>query len=233
MGVQKAVDEARRFAAGEYTLALMQGNTLSPEQWNDMAAKVARYTGLSTEYIKETNLRPEIQAFDKELLRDQRLTVGRLDSRFKGRDRSAAGERPEFDPSNAAITGPFTAVLNDYVRKDLGFKSDLPYEILTDRVRPWNFGQGNNYVNVAEDLRVAMSENPALKVFVACGYYDLATPFFAAEYTFHHIGFEPDYAQRINLHYYEAGHMMYIRRPSREQLKKDIAAFYETAANMR
>jgi len=230
MGLQKAVEESRRFAAGEYTQALMQGNTLSPEQWNDTAAKVARYTGLSTEFIKETNLRPEIQAFDKELLRDQRMTVGRLDSRFKGRDRSAAGERPEFDPSNAAITGPFTAVLNDYVRKDLGFKSDLPYEILTDRVRPWNYGRGNQYINVAEDLRVAMSENPALKVFVACGYYDLATPLFAAEYTFHHIGFEPDYAKRINLHYYEAGHMMYIRRASREQLKKDIAAFYEGAA---
>jgi carboxypeptidase C (cathepsin A) len=233
MGLQKAVEESRRFAAGEYTAALMQGNTLSPEQWNDTAAKVARYTGLSTEYIKEANLRPEIQAFDKELLRDQRLTVGRLDSRFRGRDRSAAGERPEFDPSNAAITGPFTAVLNDYVRKDLGFKSDLPYEILTDRVRPWNYGRGNQYINVAEDLRVAMSQNPALKVFVACGYYDLATPLFAAEYTFRHISFEPDYAKRINLHYYEAGHMMYIRRTDREQLKKDIAAFYESTANVR
>ena len=228
--LQKAVEESRRFAAGEYTLALMQGNLLSPEQWNDVAAKVARYTGLSPEYIKETNLRPEIQAFDKELLRDQRITVGRLDSRFKGRDRAAAGEHNEFDPSNAAITGPFTAVLNDYVRKDLGFKSDLPYEILTDRVRPWSFGRANEYANVAEDLRSAMSQNPALKVFVACGYYDLATPFFAAEYTFHHIGFDPEYGQRINLHYYEAGHMMYIRRPDREQLKKDIAAFVAAAA---
>ncbi|HEY0552691.1 MAG TPA: peptidase S10 [Thermoanaerobaculia bacterium] len=231
--LQKAVEESKRFAAGEYTLALMQGNTLTPGQWNDTAAKVARYTGLSPEYIKEVNLRPEIQAFDKELLRDQRLTVGRLDSRFKGRDRSAGGERPEFDPSNAAITGPFTAVLNDYVRKDLGFKSDLPYEVLTDRVRPWPYGRDNEYANVAEDLRVAMSQNPALKVFVACGYYDLATPLFAAEYTFHHIGFEPDFAQRIGLHYYEAGHMMYVRRADRVQLKKDIAAFYEGAAGPR
>jgi carboxypeptidase C (cathepsin A) len=230
MGVRKAVEESKRFAAGEYTLALMQGNTLTPEQWNDVAAKVSRYTGLSPEYVKSANLRPEIQAFDKELLRDQRLTVGRLDSRFKGRDREAAGARTEFDPSNAAITGPFTAVFNDYVRQDLGFKSDLPYEVLTDRVRPWSFGRGNEYANVAEDLRVAMSQNPALKVFVACGYYDLATPLFAAEYTFHHIGFEPDYAQRINLHYYEAGHMMYIRRTDRVQLKKDIAEFYASAA---
>jgi len=229
-GLQKAVDEARRFAAGEYTLALMQGNTLTPEQWNDVAAKVARLTGLSVDYVKRTNLRPEIQAFDKELLRDQRLTVGRLDSRFKGQDRDAAGEQNEFDPSYAAIQGPFTAVLNDYVRQDLGFKSDLPYEILTGRVRPWSFGPGNQYLNVAEDLRRAMSQNPALKVFVACGYYDFATPFFAAEYTFGHIGFDSDYARRISLHHYEAGHMMYIRRADREQLKKDIAAFLESAA---
>jgi carboxypeptidase C (cathepsin A) len=231
--LQKAVEESKRFAAGEYTLALMQGNTLSAEQSNDIAAKVARYTGLSPAYIREVNLRPEIQAFDKELLRDQRLTVGRLDSRFKGRDRSAGGERPEFDPSNAAITGPFAAVFNEYVRRDLGFKSDLPYEVLTDRVRPWPYGLDNQYANVAEDLRTAMSQNPALKVFVACGYYDLATPLFAAEYTFHHIGFEPDYGQRIGLHYYEAGHMMYVRHPDRVQLKKDIAAFYERAAGAR
>jgi carboxypeptidase C (cathepsin A) len=228
-GLQKAVQESRRFAAGEYTLALMRGNALSPEEWNDVAAKVSRYTGLSVEYVKQTNLRPEIQAFDKELLRDQRATVGRLDSRFKGRDRDAAGSRDEFDPSNAAITGPFTAVLNEYVRQDLGFKSDLPYEILTDRVRPWNYGRGNQYANVAEDLRTAMVQNPALKVFVACGYYDLATPLFAAEYTFGHIGFEPEYARRIGLHYYEAGHMMYIRRADHQQLKRDIAAFFASA----
>jgi carboxypeptidase C (cathepsin A) len=229
-GLQKAVEESKRFAAGEYTLALMRGSTLSAQEWNDVAAKVARFTGLSAEYVKEANLRPEIQAFDKELLRDQRTTVGRLDSRFTGRDRDAAGSRDEFDPSNAAITGPFTAVFNDYVRQDLGFKSDLPYEVLTDRVRPWNYGRGNQYANVAEDLRVAMSQNAALKVFVACGYYDLATPLFAAEYTFNHIGFEPDYAKRIGLHYYEAGHMMYIRKADHEKLKQDIAAFITAAS---
>jgi carboxypeptidase C (cathepsin A) len=229
-GLQKAVEESKRFAAGEYTLALMRGSQLSAQEWNDVAAKVSRYTGLSVDFVKQANLRPEIQAFDKELLRDQRITVGRLDSRFKGRDRDATGGRDEFDPSNAAITGPFTAVFNDYVRQDLGFKSDLPYEILTDRVRPWNYSRGNSYLNVAEDLRTAMSQNPALKIFVACGYYDLATPLFAAEYTFSHLGFEPDYAQRIGLHYYEAGHMMYVRRADHQQLKKDIAAFIVSAS---
>lgn len=229
-GLQKAVDEARRFASGEYTLALMQGNNLGEQGWNDIAAKVARYTGLSPDYVRRTNLRPEIQAFVKELMRDRRTTVGRLDSRFTGIDRDAAGEENEFDPSYAAIQGPFTAMLNNYVRQDLGFKSDLPYEILTDRVRPWSYNEAQNqYVNVAEDLRRAMSQNPTLKVFVGNGYYDLATPFFATEYTFDHIGFDPGYEQRVTLKYYEAGHMMYIRRVDREQLKRDVAAFIAAA----
>ncbi|HEV8581766.1 MAG TPA: peptidase S10 [Thermoanaerobaculia bacterium] len=229
-GLQKAVEEAERFAMGEYTLALMQGNDLEEARWNDIAAKVSRYTGLSADYVKRTNLRPEIQAFVKELLRDQRTTVGRLDSRFKGMDRDAAGENNELDPSYAAIQGPFTATFNDYVSQDLGFKSDLPYEILTDRVRPWSYGEfANQYANVAEDLRQAMSRNPALKVFVGNGYYDLATPFFATRYTFDHLGFEPDYERRVTMHYYEAGHMMYIRRADHEQLKKDIAAFIAAA----
>jgi len=229
-GLQNAVEEAKRFAMGEYTLALMQGNGLSEQGWNDIAAKVSRYTGLSPDYVKQTNLRPEIQAFVKELLRDQRTTVGRLDSRFKGSDRDAAGQENEFDPSYAAIQGPYTATLNDYVSQDLGFRSDLPYEILTDRVRPWSYGEfANQYVNVAEDLRVAMSLNPALKVFVGNGYYDLATPLFATEYTFDHLGFEPGYKQRVTMKYYEAGHMMYVRRVDREQLKKDVAAFITAA----
>lgn len=231
-GIEKAVDEARRFALGEYTLALAQGNDLSPQQWDDIAAKVARLTGLSADYVKRANLRPEIQAFVKELLRDQRLTVGRLDSRFKGMDRDAAGQEYEFDPSYAAIQGPYTAVLNNYVSQDLGYKSDVPYEILSGRVRPWNWGEEGEqgFVNVAEHLRYAMSQNPTLKVFVGNGYYDLATPFFATEYTFNHLGFEPGYEQRVTMKYYEAGHMMYVRRADREQLKRDVAAFITAAS---
>jgi len=228
----RALEESERFASGEYTLALMQGNKLPPERWNDIAAKVARYTGLSADFVKRTNLRPEIQAFVKELMRDQRTTVGRLDSRFKGQDRDAAGQENEFDPSYAAIQGPFTAVLNGYVSQELGFKSDLPYEILTGRVRPWNMGEGS-YLNVAEDLRTAMTQNPALKVFVANGYYDLATPFFATRYTFDHLGFDPGYEARVSMRYYEAGHMMYIRQTDHQQLKKDLAAFIEGAAGGR
>jgi carboxypeptidase C (cathepsin A) len=230
-GLQKAVEESRRFALGEYTLGLMQGNGLSEQGQSDLAAKVSRYTGLSTDFVRRTNLRPEIGAFVKELMRDRRTTVGRLDSRFTGLDRDAAGEAYEFDPSYAAIQGPYTAVFNDYVSQELGYKSDIPYEILTGRVRPWSFNEFNNsYLNVAEDLRSAMSQNPALKVFVGNGYYDLATPFFATEYTFGHIAFDPGYTERVTMRYYEAGHMMYVRRVDREQLKKDVAAFITAAA---
>jgi len=229
--LRKALEEAERFAIGEYMLALAQGNDLAPERRRDIAQKVARLTGLSPEYVERVNLRPVIHPFTKELLRAKRKTVGRLDSRFQGIDRSAEGEEPEFDPSYAAILGPYAGVLNDYVAQDLEFKSDLPYEILTGRVRPWSYREfENSYVNVAEDLRQAMARNPALKVFVGSGYYDLATPYFATEYTFDHLGFDPGYAERVTKAYYESGHMMYIRKVDREKLKRDVAAFIRAAS---
>lgn len=229
--LRKALDEAERFALGDYTLALAQGNSLAPERRHAIAGTLARLTGLSVEYVESVNLRPVIQPFTKELMRSERRTVGRLDSRFEGLDLAAAGEEPEFDPSYAAILGPFSGVLNDYARHDLGFESDLPYEILTDRARPWSFRDfENRYVNVAEDLREAMARNSALRVFVANGFYDLATPYFATEYTFNHLAFDPGYAERVSMSFYEAGHMMYIRKVEREKLKREIAAFYRTAA---
>lgn len=228
--LRKALDEAERFALGDYTLALAQGNNLAPERRRAVAETLARLTGLSAGYIESVNLRPVIHPFTKELMRSERRTVGRLDSRFEGLDLAAAGEEPEFDPSYAAILGPFSGVMNDYVRHDLGFESDLPYEILTDRARPWSFREfESRYVNVAEDLRAAMARNPALRVFVANGYYDLATPYFATEYTFDHMGFDPGYSERVTMTFYEAGHMMYIRKVEREKLKREIAAFYRTA----
>src|SRR4029077_18481259 len=173
---------------------------------------------------------PNIDRFVKELRRNERKTVGRLDSRFEGLDRDAAGRENEYDPTYAAIYGPSPAMLNDYVRRDLEFQSDLPYEILTDRVYPWRY-QENRYENVAEDLRQAMARNPALRVFVASGYYDLATPYFGAEYVFHHLAFDPGYAERITQTWYEAGHMMYIRKAELAKLKQGIAAFLQAAVS--
>ncbi|HTD51522.1 MAG TPA: peptidase S10 [Thermoanaerobaculia bacterium] len=228
---RKAVDESERFAVNEYTLALMQGAKLPDAERQKIVGKLARYTGLSPKFIELNDLRVPLSRFTKELLREERRTIGRLDSRFQGVDRDAAGERSEYDPSYAAIYGPFSAMLNDYVRSELKYESDLPYEILTSRVRPWNYGSAQNrYVNVAETLRGAMSQNQFLKVFVAAGYYDFATPFFAAEYTVGHLQLDPSLQKNIRLEHYDAGHMMYIHKPSLEKLTKDVTAFYQTAA---
>ena len=228
--LQKALDESRKFAMGEYTDALAAGDALPAARRAETAQKLARLTGLSPDYIDRTNLRIEIMRFTKELLRGQRRTIGRIDARFLGIDRDAAGENPEFDPSIAAITGPYSGMLNDYVRSDLKFDSDLPYEILTGRVQPWNYAPfENRYVNVAETLRRAMTQNPFLHVFVAKGYYDLATPFFAADYTFDHLGLDPTLRAHLGGAYYEAGHMMYVHTPSRVKLEKDIAQFLKSS----
>jgi carboxypeptidase C (cathepsin A) len=208
----------------------MKGDSISAEERATVTRKLARLTGLSPDYIERANLRIHIQRFDKELLRDQRRTIGRFDSRIKGIDADAAGERPDYDPSYPIVQGPYTALFNQYVRADLKFESDLPYEILTGRVRPWNFGQfQNQYVNVAETLRGAITENPALRVFVANGYYDLATPFFATEYTFNHLGLDPSLRKNILMSYYEAGHMMYTHKASLVKLRDDLAAFFRSA----
>ncbi|MBI5651256.1 MAG: peptidase S10 [Chloroflexi bacterium] len=222
--------EVEQFARGEYTLALAQGAALPADARVQIAMKLARYTGLSAEYIDRANLRIEIFRFTKELLRDERRTVGRLDSRFKGIDRDAVGEQFEHDPSMMNILGPYTATFNDYVRGELKFETDLPYEILTPRVQPWSYGDHENqFVNVAETLRKAMTLNPHLRVIVANGYYDFATPYFATEYTFNHLGLDPSLQKNIALTYYEAGHMMYIHLPSLAQLKNDLAQFVRGA----
>jgi carboxypeptidase C (cathepsin A) len=224
--LKKALDEAESFVRNEYWEALMKGDTISADQKRGYIQKLSRLTGLSEEFIEQTNLRVSIYRFVKELLRDQRLTVGRLDSRFKGRDADAAGEEFEYDPSYAVIQGPYTATLNHYLRAELKYESDLPYEILTDRVRPWSYKDyENEYLNVAETLRQAMNRNPYLKVFVANGYYDLATPYFATMYTFEHLGLEPALQNNITMGFYEAGHMMYIHLPSLAKLKTDLTNF--------
>jgi carboxypeptidase C (cathepsin A) len=228
--LRKTLSEVEQFALTDYTLALMKGKNLTKEEHRKIAERLARYTGLSVDYVEKTNLRIQIFRFVKELLRSQKRTVGRLDSRFTGIDLDASGESFEYDPSMAAIQGPYTATLNDYVRKDLKYESELPYEILTDRVRPWSYKNSENrYLNVAEFLRQAMNKNPSLKVHVANGYYDLATPYFATMYTFDHLGLEPDLQNNITMSFYEAGHMMYIHKPSLISLKENLATFLKSA----
>jgi carboxypeptidase C (cathepsin A) len=215
-----------RFATTEYLLALARGDALSDKERDDIAARVARYTGVSKEFVLKSRLRVHIQNFCKELLRDQARTVGRLDSRYKGIDRIDVGNNPDYDASYAAIQGPFTAALNHYVRTELNYENDRAYEILTGRVQPWSYASAQNrYASVAETLRSAMSENQNLRVLFASGYYDLATPYFATEYTISHLGLDPSLKDNITHTHYECGHMMYIRHPDLVKLKADVAAF--------
>lgn len=221
--------EVEDFAIEEYNIALLKGSELTGQDYEKIVDKLNRYTGLSKEYIRQTNLRIDIHKFDKELRRTEGLTVGRLDSRFTGIDYNDVGVTPEFDPSNTGtISGPYSAAINHYVRAELKYKNDLPYEILGGRVNPWNYNNvQNRYLNVAEDLRTAMSNNPHLKVWVLCGYYDLATPYFAAEYTFNTMGLRPEQRKNVNFTYYEAGHMIYIHKPSLVQTKIDADKLYD------
>ncbi len=225
----KALEEARAFAFGDYLLALTKGNRLTPQENEAMSKKVARYTGLSPEFVQQANLRVSPQRFRKELLRDRRLMVGRLDSRYTGIDADAAGETQEFDPSNTALQGAYTALFNDYVRSELDWESDLQY-YTSGNVRPWDYGRFQaRYLNLVDSLRKAMARNPFLKVLVTNGYYDMATPFAATEWTFDHLGFEPTYRERVSMTYYEAGHMMYIHPEMLQKFKSDVAQFIQSA----
>jgi carboxypeptidase C (cathepsin A) len=223
--------QVEAFALGDYALALLQGSGLPAEQRTTIARQLVRFTGLAEDYVERCDLRIGIFRFVKELLREQRRTVGRLDTRYTGIDRDAAGENFEFDPSYAAIQGAYTACFNDYVRGDLQFESDLPYEILKGLYQTWSYKEfENQYVNVAETLRKAISMNPHLHVHVANGYYDLATPYFATAYTFNHLGLDPSLLANIAMSFYEAGHMMYVQQPSLHKLKAELAGFVQAAA---
>jgi len=231
MPLQTLLKEVEAFASGEYAMALLKGSALMPEERAIIVEKLARYTGISPEFIQRTNLRILDQHYFKELLRERGRTIGRLDGRFTGIDRSGVTERHEYDPLLTNVLGPYTAAFYDYVRAELKFESDLPYEILSEKVHPWSYAQfENQYLNVAETLRQAMTYNRYLKVFVANGYYDLGTPYFATEYTFNHLGLDESLRGNISMEYYDAGHMMYIHLPSLKEMKKDLTKFIKDAS---
>jgi carboxypeptidase C (cathepsin A) len=228
--LRKFLNEAEDFARGEYAAALMKGDLITVEERLKIVQELARFTGLSTDFIERTNLRIIDQHFFKELLRESGRTVGRLDSRFLGIDRLGVTEAAEYDPLLTNVIGPYTAGFYDHVRAELKFESDLHYEILNEKVWPWSFPMfENQYLNVAETMRKAMTYNPHLKVFVANGYYDLGTPYFATEYTFNHLGLNKSLQQNVNMEYYEAGHMMYIHMPSLKKMKTDLVKFIRSA----
>ena len=226
--VQQLVSEVEQWAANDYALALGKGDRLTGQDRQDAIAKLARYTGLSTQFVDNANLRVSLSLFRKELLRSEKRSIGRLDARFKGFDTSFATDSPDFDASEAAIRPPYTSTFNNYVRSELGYKSDLEYYILGGGITsPWNWGTNNGYVDTSIALRNALARNPYLKIFVAMGYYDMATPYFAVDYTLHHISLDPTLLRNFSTGYYEAGHMMYIDEKSLGRLRADVGKFID------
>lgn len=218
--------QVERFAETDYLTALAQGDLLSPTRRTAIASSLARFTGLSPAYVLRADLRLTIWGFVKELLRKDGRTVGRLDSRYKGIDGDHNGSRAEYDPSYAAILGPYSGALKDYLPRVLKYREQKPYEILTGRVRPWKYPARNGYVNVATDLRRAMTRNKALKVLVCSGRYDLATPYFATDYTLAHMKLAPSLRKNVRVATFRSGHMMYVREADLVKLKQEVARFY-------
>ena len=229
--LRSVLDEAEDYAAREYPWVLSRGSRLTDRERRAAVRKLASLTGLSEDYIDRADLRIEHIRFFTELLRDERRAVGRLDARFTGPAGSAVAESWDADPSHDAIAGPYAAVFNHYVRDELGYENDLPYEQISARVQPWSFKDFEGRpVDVTPKLERAMRQNPHLKVHVAYGYYDGATPHFASEDVVAHLQIPDELRANIEHAYYEAGHMMYVHEPSRVQQSKDLAEFVTRSA---
>lgn len=225
--LREVLDEAEAYASRDYPWALGRGNRLTAEERAEAVRRLASLTGLSEDYVDRVNLRIEHIRFFTELLRHRRLTVGRLDGRFTGWDEDYGRERWTADPSMDAIRGPYTAALNHYVRADLGFASDLPYEILSLEVNSkWSYKPfEGKHVSVAELLAAAMRANPHLRVYIGSGYYDGATPYFSALHMAAHLAIPPELRDNLELANYPAGHMMYVHEPSRVEQSGHLAGF--------
>lgn len=223
--------EAERLAVGAYNEALAKGDQMTDADYKAIVAKVARLTGVGAKYVDNSDLRMELMHYLRELLRDDKMMAGRLDSRLIGPAPLNTSEVEEFDPSMTAIRPPYTAMFNQYARAELGYQTDAIYYVLGGGILPWDYGvqNQNQFVNVSDSLRSAFAKNPHMKVFVGCGYYDMATPYFAAEYTFSHMGLHPSVRKNVVFQYYNAGHMFYIDVPSHKKLKSDIAQFIKSA----
>lgn len=235
---EKARKEAEQFAMGEYSSALNKGDLLTPQERQNIIAKLARYTGLTPLIIDQSNLRIDVGIFTHNLLGAEKLRVGRLDGRYAGPDPSGYMDpRGFFDPTSAETQGPFYSTFNNYVRTELGYKTDMPY-YGSARENPafnWDFStsvtsQGRGligYPSTAEAMRAAIVKNNHLKVYVLEGYYDLATPYFNADYTFTHLNLPAEFQKNIETGTYESGHMVYLEESARHKLKADMARFIE------
>lgn len=239
--VSNWVQQAREFASGPYAEALFEGDNLPAAKLDEIAKQVSHFTGLSVDYIKEANLRISPSRFRKEVLRDDRKTLGRYDMRFEGEDVDAAGEVPSYDPSDSGISGAFVAALNNYLENDLKYESTDTYRPSADDIGQWDWkhrptsggrGPGGEQAEpyVAGDLASALRKNPHLHVFSANGYFDLATPFFATEYDLDHMELDPALRANVQFGYYPSGHMIYLNVTALQKLSDDLKAFITSSA---
>lgn len=219
----QVVQRSRDYAFGDFMTDMAKGNRLTDAEQGAVAQKLSRLTGVSTEFIRNTNLRIDPGVYRTELLRDSRQMVGRYDSRMVGINGNPGSQFQDYDPSDVAPSGAFMSAFMRYLHNDLGYTSPLQY-YMGGHTGRWEYPQGR-YPNMAESLRGALAKNPYLKVMVGSGYYDMATPFGGAEYTFDHLGFDKTYRDRVHFTYYESGHMAYLNQASAKQLKGDIAKF--------
>jgi carboxypeptidase C (cathepsin A) len=222
--LDKALAESRAFARGEYVSALQQGASLSADERKKVAAELVRLTGLKPQVIEDNNLRIDEGVFRKQLLHDEGLILGAYDSRITGRDDDPASPFPDFDPSDAAVLGPFSAAMNSYVRGELKFEDDLPYEIIAG-VQPWNYGVRNNYASAGEKLASVMNQNPYIRVLVLGGRRDLVCPIDTVRYALDHMSLDAAYRTNITYAEFDAGHMMYINLPDLQKMQKDLESF--------
>ena len=235
-GLESFLKEVRTFASGEYAAALSKGDALSDAEKDQVLVKLSNYTGVSKDYWSKGNLRLREEVFTDELLRNEHMTVGRLDARYKGINRDLLSENSQDDPQSTQISSAYIASFMNYFYTELKVNKSLNYKINAYNTEgfKWDFSRKKNgdngglYLpNTGEDLASLMSKNPNVKILVLNGYYDLATPFYATEYTFDHLALEKKIKNNISMKYFEAGHMMYVNPASLILFKKTVADFIQ------